>query len=258
MVDKTTECAVGGTNATDPDELIRSFAYDALYRLVYATGREAGSHVSTSDPNFRPTPDTSAGGTVGYYREYTYDKLGNILDLYHHGATGNQFHRVYNSASSNPFELSNLTTDIEYAGTVVNYTFDANGNMLTEGAWRAFEWDFSDQLRGFAEGTTTAAYFYDAGGNRVKKVVRKSASLKVVTVYIDGGFEYLYTLDGTNTVGDETNEVHVIPLREDTVDGRLRVARIKVEDGLADEVKYNLEEEEARNTQLPKGMLRLL
>jgi hypothetical protein len=101
-----------------------------------------------------------------------------MLDLYHQGGTGNQFHRVFNSASSIPFELSNLATDIEYAGTVVNYTFDDNGNMLTEGAGRSFEWDFADQLRGFSEGTTNAAYFYDAGGNRVKKVVRKSASLK--------------------------------------------------------------------------------
>lgn len=158
-----------------------------------------------------------------------------MLDLYHHGGTGNQFHRVFNSAASNPFELSNLATDVEYAGTVVNYTFDANGNMLIEGAGRSFEWDSADQLRGFAEGTTNAAYFYDSGGNRVKKVVRKSASLKEVTVYIDGGFEYLYTLDGTNTVDDEYNEIHVM-------DGRSRVARIKVEDGIADEVKYNLED----------------
>ncbi len=191
--------------------------------------------MSTSDPNFRPTPDTSAGGTVAYHREYSYDKLGKMLDLHHHGGTGNQFHRVFNSASSNPFELSNLATDIEYAGTVVNYTFDDNGNMLTEGAGRSFEWDYGDRMRGFVEGTTTAAYLYDGGGNRVKKVVRKSASLKEVTVYIDGGFEYLYTLDGSNTVLDEWSEIHVM-------DGRSRVVRVKVKVGDPDEVRYNLED----------------
>jgi hypothetical protein len=144
--------------------------------------------VSSLDPNFRPAPDTSAGGTVAYYREYTYDKLGNMLDLYHHGVVGNRFHRVFNSASSDPFELSNLCEDIAYAGTVVGYIFDANGNMLSEGSSRSFEWDYGDRMRWFEEGTVTAAYLYDAGGNRVKKVVRKSSSLKEVTVYIDRGF----------------------------------------------------------------------
>ncbi len=231
MKDDSPAAGVGG--ASGP--FSRGFDYDALYRLVKATGREAGSHLASSDPNFKPTPDASVGGTVGYYRTYSYDKLGNMLELYHHGGSGNQFHRVFNSGSSNPFELSNLATDIEYAGTVVNYTFDANGNMLTEGSGRSFGWDYGDRMRGFAEGTTTAAYMYDASGNRVKKVVRKSAALKEVTVYIDGGFEYLYTLDGTNTVHDETNEVHVM-------DGRSRVARVKVESGQPDEIKYNLED----------------
>jgi RHS repeat-associated protein len=90
-------------------------------------------------------------------------------------------------------------------------------------------------MRGFAEGTTQAAYLYDGGGNRVKKVVWKSSSLKEVTVYIDGGFEYLYTLDGSNAVDDEYNEVHVM-------DGRSRVARVKLVVGVADEIRYNLED----------------
>jgi hypothetical protein len=98
-----------------------------------------------------------------------------------------------------------------------------------------------DRLRWFEEGTTTAAYLYDAGGNRVKKVVRKSSSLKEVTVYIDGGFEYLYQLDGTNTVDEEYNEIHVM-------DGRSRVARVKEfstttwSGSTADDVRYNLED----------------
>jgi hypothetical protein len=55
MKDDSPSAGIAG--ATGP--FSREFDYDALYRLVYATGREAGSHASTSDPNFRPTPDTS-------------------------------------------------------------------------------------------------------------------------------------------------------------------------------------------------------
>ncbi len=182
MLDASPTCGVAGAVS-----LSRLFDYDALYRLVKATGREAGTHLSSSDPNFRPTPDNNVSGTVAYFREYEYDKLGNILDLYHHGGAGNIYHRVFNAGSSNPFELSNLATSITYGSTTLNYTFDANGNQITEGSSRSFEWDYGDRMRGFSEGTTNAAYLYDSEGNRVKKVVKKSSSLKEVTVYIDGG-----------------------------------------------------------------------
>ncbi len=48
-------------------------------------------------------------------------------------------------------------------------------------------------------------------------------------------FEYLYTLDGTNTVGDESNEIHVM-------DDRSRIAKVTVEYGITDVIKYNLED----------------
>jgi hypothetical protein len=57
----------------------------------------------------------------------------------------------------------------------------------------------------------------------------------VATVYIDSGFEYLYILDGSNSVIDEWSEVHVM-------DGRSQVARVKVKVGDPDEVRYNLED----------------
>jgi PKD repeat protein len=124
-------------------------------------------------------------------REYEYDRLGNILDLYHHGGAGNIYHRVFNAGSSNPFEISNLATSISYVSTTINYAFDANGNQISEGSSRSFEWDFGDRMRGFAEGTSVrAAYLYDAGGQRVKKIVRNQQGDSVVTVYIDGGFTH--------------------------------------------------------------------
>ncbi len=193
---------------------------------MLATGRESGSFGNVSDPwnESYSVPDASHTGTRAYTRSYKYDKLGNMLDLYHDGTIANRFHRVFNdwnNVGSTAYQLSNLATEINFGGTTVSYTFDDNGNMLSEGAGRSFEWDYGDRMRGFSEGTTTAAYLYDAGGNRVKKVVRKSSSLKEVTVYIDGGFEYIYKLDSSNVRDEEFNEVHVM-------DGRSRVARVKV------------------------------
>jgi RHS repeat-associated protein len=241
--DASTDCGVGGSSGATPDELIRAFEYDALYRLVRATGRESGAHVASSDPYHEPALDNTASGTVAYYRTYTYDKLGNILDLYHNAGTGNTFHRSFNdfdTAPASSYQSSNLATKVKYAGTTVSYSFDANGNMLSEGAGRSFQWDSADRMRGFEEGTVNAAYLYDAGGNRVKKVVRKSSTLQEVTVYIDGGFEYLYNIS-TSTKVQEMNEIHVM-------DGRSRVARVRERlsstwSGAAPEpVLYNLED----------------
>jgi RHS repeat-associated protein len=86
-------------------------------------------------------------------------------------------------------------------------------------------WDYGDRMRSYATQTGTsepsvyAHYLYDAGGNRVKKVVRKSSGNTEVTIYIDGGMEYLYELDGSTKV-QEMNELHVM-------DGRSRIARVR-------------------------------
>ena len=103
------------------------------------------------------------------------------------------FNRWFNDFQNNAaaFQLSNLATEITYGSTTINYGFDANGNQISEGSSRSFEWDYGDRMRGFSEGTSVqAAYLYDAGGQRVKKIVTKSTGNTVVTVYIDGGFTH--------------------------------------------------------------------
>jgi RHS repeat-associated protein len=76
------------------------------------------------------------------------------------------------------------------------YTFDANGNMLSETTSRHFEWNHSDQMKTFrtqtagAEPSVYARYLYDAAGQRVKKLVRKQGGQVEVTHYIDAVFEH--------------------------------------------------------------------
>ncbi|MDI1352859.1 MAG: RHS repeat-associated core domain-containing protein, partial [bacterium] len=208
--------------------LSRAFEYDALYRLLQATGRESGSFANSATPWSEGyyVPDASVSNTRGYTQNYTYDRLGNMLHL-HHQASGNTFHRYLNDYSNNAaaFEMSNLATEISYGGTTVSYAFDACGNQVSEGTSRHMGWDYGDRMRTYAtqvgtsEPTVYAHYLYDAGGNRVKKIVRKSTGNTEVTIYIDGGMEYLYELDGATKV-QEMNEIHVM-------DGRSRIARVR-------------------------------
>jgi RHS repeat-associated protein len=239
MTDASPAAGVGGSGA-----LGRVFEYDALYRLVMATGRESGQFSNSSTPwnEGYYVPDNSPTATRHYTRSYEYDRLGNMLHLHHNAGVGNTFHRWFNDFNNNStaFQASNLATEIAFGGTTVSYVFDACGNMVSEGTGRAFGWDYGDRMRGFAEGGVRAAYIYDGGGNRVKKLVTKSGANTEVTVYIDGGFEYIYEIDGSGAVTEEFNELHVM-------DGRSRVARVKIfgatwSGSVADGIRYNLED----------------
>ncbi|NBU63946.1 MAG: RHS repeat-associated core domain-containing protein, partial [Chloroflexia bacterium] len=126
---------------------------------------------------------------------------------------------------------------------VVNQThfFDANGNLTREHSSRYFEWDYADRLRVFqtqagnAEPSVHAHYLYDAGGMRVKKLVRKQGGQVEVTVYIDGIFEYQRIVQGGVTL--ENNTLHVM-------DNQNRIALVRVGNPFPDDatpaVKYHL------------------
>jgi RHS repeat-associated protein len=244
MTDDSPNAGVGG--ASGP--FGRDFTYDALYRLLTATGRESGNFANSSTPwdeSFY-IPDNSHTNTRSYTRTYTYDQLGNMLSLNHNAGTGNTFNRIYNNNQTNPFITSNLCKQLTYGQTTVSYAFDANGNMVSEGVGRHFEWDFADQMRVYrtqtsgVEPTVFAHYLYDAGGVRVKKIVRKSTGNHEVTVYIDGVFEYLYEVTSSSTKTEEKNEIHVM-------DGRSLIARREVFGGTwsgsqTDAVKYVMED----------------
>jgi RHS repeat-associated protein len=184
--DTTPGCGVAGSDSLD-----REFEYDALYRLLSATGRENANTASL------PWLDTyrSADPTLtrAYAQTYEYDKLGNIQSL-QHVATGGNFTRAFNYGS--PF-LNNKLVSIEIGSNTYNFSHDVNGNITSEGdTARHLQYDYADRLRCFFVQTGTAEpskytqYLYDGSGQRVKKITRKQGGGYSSTSYIDGIFEY--------------------------------------------------------------------
>jgi RHS repeat-associated protein len=201
LSDITPDCGYGAT----PNALSRDFIYDALYRLLSATGREtAATGITPWEDLYRPQDESLARG---YTQQYSYDKLGNIQGL-QHIATGGNFTRTFGYDS--PFNTNKLDS-ITIGSNTYNFAYDVNGNMLSEGdIARHLEYDCADRLRAFfvqtplAEPSKYTHYLYDGGGNRVKKITRKQGGGYSSTTYIDGAFEYTKESSGFDAIPNLT------------------------------------------------------
>ena len=216
------------------DRLDRAFIYDALYRLCSATGRECDKPPEVPWDDAPRCADLTK--TRSYTEQYLYDVVGNIRQL-KHLSNGAGFNRDFDLVVGN-----NRLHKLNIGVTGFAYQYDANGNMIGETISRHFEWDHVDRMRvyctqtGPSEPSVHAHYLYEAGGQRVKKLVRKQGGQMVeVTVYIDGIFEYQRIVRAGAV--EQNNTLHVM-------DNQSRIALVRVGNPFPDDttpaVKYHL------------------
>jgi RHS repeat-associated protein len=204
------------------------YEYDALYRLISATGREhAGQHAfpqvdADDSPRMNQPLPTDAAALRNYTETYDYDPAGNILRMAHQaGASGSWTRRYDYEASNNRLRATSLPGDA--AGVFsASYQYDLHGNMTRMPHLPMMQWDFRDQLQASAqqvvnEGSPeTTWYVYDAGGQRVRKVTQRQAGSGETParlkerIYL-GGFEVYrdYESDGAG-VRLERESLHVM------------------------------------------------
>lgn len=211
------------------------YTYDALYRLIEATGREhlgqVGAAPSPGSYDDKPRVgillSASDGKAMGrYLQRYVYDKVGNFQEMIHRGGDlvnpGWTRAYAYNEASLiEPGKQSNRLTNTTTGATTETYStggdgYDAHGNMLRMPQLQIMQWDFKDQLRmtqrqavnpsdqdGVERQGERTWYVYDASGQRIRKVTEAaSGKIKDERIYL-GGFE-IYRRQGINPLGRET------------------------------------------------------
>lgn len=220
------------------------YTYDALYRLIEATGREHLGQVGGSPivHSYNDSPrvgiDWSAndGNAMGSYTEtYVYDAVGNFLEMRHRGsdATLPGWTRTYAYEEASLIENGTsggaLKTSNRLSRTVPNpngtlpinevYGHDDHGNMTKMPQLAVMSWDFKDQLimtqrqavsatdaDGAARQGERTYYVYDGSGQRVRKVTETDAGgFKDERVYL-GPFE-IYRSSGTNALTRETLQI---------------------------------------------------
>jgi RHS repeat-associated protein len=178
--------------AVSPDQ---SFVYDALYRLVEGTGRERTAATEPTGSNDDVDYDGSGvpddSEIAAYTEQYSYDAVGNVREMVHRqgGPSGTvAWRRRYRyegeGTGSWPPSDTRVSNRLAYTtlpgstSTWLAYVHDDRGSMVRMPHLRAsvdnLVPDFRDQVKRALLATSgqDALYFYDSGGQRVRKVVR--------------------------------------------------------------------------------------
>lgn len=229
----------------------RTYAYDALYRLVAATGREhvgqtaGGQHAPPRQPRDTDAPRTGHvqpgdGLAMTTWREtYEHDDVGRLLHV-HHVTPRGEWHRRASFAEASrvdPAETGNRLSSSSAPGDPAEgpwtdtFAYDAHGATTRMPHLEVVDWDELGRLRGTSRqrvlaGTPeTTWYTYDAAGARVRKVTDAAADAGATPRrrsehVVLGALEIHRSLDGAGLV-----ERHTLALEGA---GRVVVVQVRV------------------------------
>ncbi|KPW28310.1 Insecticidal toxin protein [Pseudomonas syringae pv. aceris] len=180
-------------------EPISRFAYDTLYQLIEASGREVrnGASHGPALPGLQSLPTIDPCQVSNYTQNYSYDAGGNLLQMRHEGA--HNFTRNMHVAPDSNRSLPDDDGDMDFATS-----FDANGNLLQLVRGQVMGWDARNQLQYITtvqreDGSNDdERYVYDGQGQRCRKISTAQASSRTLIneVRYLPGLEIRTTADG--------------------------------------------------------------
>src|SRR6185503_4777003 len=152
-----------------------------------------------------------------YLETYDYDPAGNFNSV-SHKAENASWTRTYSYEERSPIETgkksNRLTRTVVGSGQNQRDDFmhDAHGNITSMTHLSNLTWDFKDQLQQVdLGGGGKAFYVYDAGGQRIRKVIESQNGVpRNERIYI-GGFEIYREYNGNYPAANlERETLHVV------------------------------------------------
>lgn len=194
------------------------YTYDAIYRLIEATGRE--NITNNEAPRQKETDFPAANfprtdqALRNYTQSYAYDKVGNI-ELMHHGAVlGSSIEEIWTRNYRYAEDSNRLLRTWKGRNELeaVNYEYDIHGSMLnlnrSPDEYR-LRWDYRDMIHAANLGGGGWAYYnYDAGKQRTRKVITNQAGEKQWERIYLGGME-VYRRYGVTGIVEEIETHHL-------------------------------------------------
>lgn len=184
------------------------YAYDALYQLSQANGREnANASRQTAalpSPMVPPVADDSLLTT--YTRTYDYDRGGNLIAIHHHGSQSYTLEMVVSGHSNRAMPQTGGLTPAD-----VNGGFDDCGNLLALQPGLPLTWNTRNQLQRTIQVHRDGGnddhedYWYDSQGHRAMKrtVTMTGGTIRSRRIrYLPGLrlHQTVQSVDGTDTL----------------------------------------------------------
>ena len=159
---------------SDAGELLESFTYDALGRMVRAEGLGAAS--------------SPGGERLPFVNTYGLDSEANLTEVQHKAGQSSFTRRLDYSAGRN--QIRAMSTPRDPAGAFsATFQHDDAGNMIHDPLPRNFRWNRDGQLAAVQVGAEVVVHLgYDHDGELVRRVVERPGSVLDET-YIIGCFE---------------------------------------------------------------------
>lgn len=196
------------------------YTYDALYRLVEATGRENGaasgapSHTEPRSPSVK-FPVSSLEAIRKYTQRYSYDPVGNIEEMSHSAGLGSWTRRYQYEDKSNHLHRTWTGADEwdnRNAGDKTEYHYDIHGSMLSMAnvaPGRFLRWDYRDMIHSLdLVGGGWVYYNYDGSKQRTRKRIEHDGSTIEERLYL-GGMELYRKYNSRGDVLEEIETYHL-------------------------------------------------
>lgn len=180
---------------------ISEYTYDALYRLITASGRENNAALTLNgQDNWNDTPfmhQLNPGDPMAvrnYTQNYRYDKVGNMMQM-KHVAAGNNWTREYTyETSNNRLKMTQVGSEMFTYPHHVQHGFITTLPHLQEMGWNYKEELIKTIKQKRTDGGTpeTTYYQYDGQGQRIRKITENTANegetptLKNERIYVSG------------------------------------------------------------------------
>ncbi len=197
------------------------YIYDAIYRLVEASGREHRGQIGRpGTDNFDDAwcrlsmQPNSPVQMRNYTQKYFYDGVGNIEWMVHEAGSEGSRTREYTYETGNNRLIKTTIGEQDYL-----YTYNEHGSMITMPHLPVMDWNFRDEIQHLSlGGGGDAWYVYDHSGQRTRKVIERPGNKTEERIYL-GAFEIYRERTGTD-ITLERETLHVM-------DDKQRIAMVE-------------------------------
>jgi RHS repeat-associated protein len=199
-------------------EPINRYEYDALYRLIKATGRENGAANGAPTNLESPSlinrfPCVAPNAFRNYTEFYEYDPVGNIKQTRHSAGNGSWTRDYAYALEDSSLPASNRLLKTWTGGDPVNnaitYQYDSHGSMLNlanvADEFR-MEWDYRDMIASINLGNGAAHYQYDSNKQRTRKYLEYGNNVKE-RIYL--GATEIYQRSVSDVLVEEIETLHL-------------------------------------------------